>query len=677
MKRWQRVDAGSQRGVFGLALSSPHMYIVTKATFRFREESRPGDAAPKIIIEGGEWECSLSDIYYQDPDGNRHRAGDDAQNHGELSPTSSTASVEHYTEKETGRPMVRVSIGLRADDPRVPYRLIPLKIVSDREQRMKTVLGSERERKSHSVQLTGAFVTGPFENGAALLRSQQRWSAGEETWVIRGWEDIQPPELILEPDHYDDWWPAGGDDERTPGNAIVVTAKLQRRGGGPYRYPARRIRFELVRVSREPGVSLNWPPRDQLASPTPCDLQIDPKRNRSLLVTDDVHRQKARTPDGEYFEAAVAISAYDWGAFGRLRAVAELTNGGSVVGHLKGEPRRTEVLLPKRQDDSRIADSWKKRTDSEFLNDDSDDEDDPVGNGFPGDGLSLYEEYRGFHEHGAHIEGDAKKKDLFLRDEIGTPFSRQGVALFQTVSGLNVHHRLRDSELEPGRVINVNRQSAHLVDQHALVLKRENPGFYGGEATGGPGVPREIEALRIHPGLVHFFRRYSDATILAHEMLHGANVWHHGERDIGMVEWRLGDYAGQPCVYEIQTDENGATISRRVTVYRNVGSSRVPVPPQIFRAGMKLWVAARQGGQHSGQKKCLMTYDIASAVAGPQVGGFYERTLVDSPSDATYLCDSPQGTSHFGNADSTAGFGPRQRGNCVKQICVNDKFTGP
>jgi hypothetical protein len=92
---------------------------------------------------------------------------------------------------------------------------------------------------------------------------------------------------------------------------------------------------------------------------------------------------------------------------------------------------------------------------------------------------------------------------------------------------------------------------------------------------------------------------------------------------------------------------------------------------------MKLWVAARQGGQHSGQKKCLMTYDIASAVAGPQVGGFYERTLVDSPSDATYLCDSPQGTSHFGNADSTAGFGPRQRGNCVKQICVNDKFTGP
>jgi len=44
------------------------------------------------------------------------------------------------------------------------------------------------------------------------------------------------------------------------------------------------------------------------------------------------------------------------------------------------------------------------------LADVTDNESDPVADGHPGDGFSLYEEYRGFIIGGQHVEVDPKKK---------------------------------------------------------------------------------------------------------------------------------------------------------------------------------------------------------------------------------------------------------------------------
>ncbi|MEX2287128.1 MAG: hypothetical protein WD648_08570 [Planctomycetaceae bacterium] len=695
MNRWERGDAGSMRGHWGLAFSSPHAYIVKTAKLWFHEEQSNG--VRRIVMDKGEWDWSISDLYYQFPDGGRAPGGPNAFKSGKLDVNQFSAIIDYRIDKSTGKKIVHVSFGVEAEDPEVKYQYFPMKIGENRDDttRPDTKLKDRAFRMQREGQNFAASYT---DDNNITLRSHVGSSNRGETWIVRGTGKAETPELVLEPLAYDDWWPAGDRDEHTPGNAIAVKATLKGPGDSPPRVPAKRIRFELVRVSQEPGVSLNWPPADQFAATPLPDFKIDPDRNGDLSVT--ANGQKARTPDGEHFEATVVISAYDWGAFGRLRAVADLTTGGTVVGHLKGDPGRTEVLLPKRQEDSRIADPWKKHTDAEYLADDSDGEDDPVGNGFEGDGLSLYEEYRGFHEKGEHIGGNPKKKDLFVRDEINTPFSKQGITLFQTVSGINVHHRLRESELSGAagsnkeRVINLNFRSAHLVDQHALLIKAGDPGHRGGHAIGGPGVPRSIKFLLIHPLESRFFRDYNVATILAHEMLHGVNVRHHGEkdnqinrgvRDDGFVYWRLGEDRGIPCINEYQLDDSGNPVpstARRVTVYRGIGTSREVVAPERFRLGMKLWVAANQGGQHSGDKKCLMAYDIASAVAGPQLSEFQERnlgrqrTLVRAPPRATRLCDSPNGTSFFGDADSNAEV-LRQRGNCTKQICVNDKYQGP
>ena len=81
-----------------------------------------------------------------------------------------------------------------------------------------------------------------------------------------------------------------------------------------------------------------------------------------------------------------------------------------IVGYLDGDPSQTEVRLPMRSASSFIADSWKKSHGVNGVSDNADNETDPKGDGNPGDGLTLYEEYRGFIEDGQHIEGDPKRR---------------------------------------------------------------------------------------------------------------------------------------------------------------------------------------------------------------------------------------------------------------------------
>src|SRR5207253_1472409 len=120
-----------------------------------------------------------------------------------------------------------------------------------------------------------------------------------------------------------------------------------------------------------------------------------------------------------------------------------------------------------------IAEAW--LNDSGLTgNDSDDDENEPVGDGNKGDGLTLYEEYRGFHENGRHMQSDPKKKDYFLLNLIGAD-AEPGVWLFAELSGLEVHKDLQRDELADDRLINANTdQGAHSVGQHGVIMKTGN-----------------------------------------------------------------------------------------------------------------------------------------------------------------------------------------------------------
>ncbi len=101
-----------------------------------------------------------------------------------------------------------------------------------------------------------------------------------------------------------------------------------------------------------------------------------------------------------------------------------------------------------------------------------------------GDGLSLYEEYRGFQVGVDFVRGDPTKKDFFLVDRIGGR-SKDGIAIFRAATGLAVHGTLLPFQITPARLINFNSSFAtHVTERHAV--GRDNT-VRGARRAGGSG----------------------------------------------------------------------------------------------------------------------------------------------------------------------------------------------
>ena len=350
--------------------------------------------------------------------------------------------------------------------------------------------------------------------------------------------------LVVDPQSYETWRPEAGLNERTIGNEIKIDAKLEGPDGGVAKVKARKIIFELTGTSREPGVALNFP----LAAGTSgdFDLQFSPKSNPpgGYIITGPGN-QRAETVPGQYTSASVMVSSFDWGAWSTLKVTAELEDGRSVTGHLRGKSGPTEILLPKRAKDSQIADIWKENA-GVSLPDADDSERGPAGESSPGDGFSLYEEYRGFYVHGEHIAGDPKTIDFFVRNYIG-PDAEPGIFFFADLTGTEVHSRLLDTEFDrKKRVMNANHgQGPHLVDQHGVFLETR-AGLDGGltifSKAGVRGRPSITLSVNLQPrdsltGMTTSENvPFSDLAsaydrAVAHELMHSVGAEHHGEGD--------------------------------------------------------------------------------------------------------------------------------------------------
>jgi hypothetical protein len=347
-------------------------------------------------------------------------------------------------------------------------------------------------------------------------------------------------------------------------------------------------------------------------------------------------------------------------------------DGREILGRLANDPR-PQILLPKRRKDSRIPDVLRASEGLGDLPDDNDGENDPMGDEFSGDGLTLYEEYRGFYENRKHVRSSPLRKDLFVRDTIGGS-TKAGIALFARASGLKVRHELLDAELGADRVINANHgEGPHLVDQHAVRIELSSPPttsarasrFATSQAEGGVGTPERARRLAISPA---FDRNSADfPRHLAHELGHSVNVWHHGDGDPKVVVWRVEARPGGGT----QVSEGGSVIQ-----LRNEAGQALRFPT----AGSELetWLAAPRA-QHSGVEACFMRYAVADAYrtnAEPGVRYWVQGT--ERRGDV--LCESREGSGvnardraprpRYGDANDCAG-------ECRHQLRVSDVGDAP
>lgn len=438
------------------------------------------------------------------------------------------------------------------------------------------------------------------------LERRYRVSARSGTlrWTLEPSDPIDV-ELVLEPMDYDDFIPRGGANEAAIGNAMPVRAFLRAKDGGAPRLHAASIRFDLVDVSREPGVSLNDPVAGARTTP---DLAFpDAQPTGATVSMEGQHAEIAGTDD-----ATVLVGSYDWGAHGALRVTAVLTNGLVVVGRLEGaDAFDTRLLIPKRAPDSRIADAWRQLVD--FSGPDTEDTDFQVGNPNAGDGLSAYEEYRGMRVRGMHSRQQTaigggpllrpRFKDLVVENHLGDD-ARRGLARFQASTITVVP--LAAGELPESRLVNVNRASASLGEQYGLRL------VTGDLPDGVSGENRPIDLLGKTPkrstlvivdpaGMAESFAdqaaeaaqagipmpyTLSDeiANTIAHEIAHGVGAPHHG---------RPTAYAGH------------RVITSAMTSWHAYGVDGI----EITRRPLELEGAVgRPGNDASGDAGCIMAY---------------------------------------------------------------------
>lgn len=490
-------------------------------------------------------------------------------------------------------------------------------------------------------------------------------------WTV-GKTDV---EVVIEPKDYEKWRPMGSTSDVTPGNQLSVKASLQDPGGGKPKKNALSFTFELLDVSEEPGTAINYPLNDPDKS---FDLKFWPADQKGPNPSITNKLQRLHYSGEKLTEATAVISCHDWGAWGTLKVTAIADDGEELVGYLKGHKETTEILLPKREESSKIADCWKEQNGMKGKSDDWDDENEPAGDGRGGDGLTLYEEYRGFYENGQHKCGDVKKKDYFIYDKMGAR-SKDGIALFAGASGLTVHHEFTATEFPQGsRIINVNHANGpHRVDQHGVILGWNS--LPVSKAVGGPGLPKQVSYVGICADVDPSYEEWASvksgksksltdvfASTVAHELLHACCVWHHGESDIRKAQWRVGkNDLGLNCFEE----SVGGGPWQEV---RLLHEDNTPVRTGGGPPTEEPWIG-RDQGQHSGYEDCIMKYDCSDGYisrADAAVRYFIKREL-----SGIGLCASGTGTgvnaaghkpqSRYG--DAAAG-----RGSCKKQICVND-----
>ncbi|HZK76024.1 MAG TPA: hypothetical protein VFD13_03865 [Candidatus Kapabacteria bacterium] len=374
---------------------------------------------------------------------------------------------------------------------------------------------------------------------------------------------------------------------------------------------------------------------------------------------------KIASSDSDGANLPAILTSYDYAAHAKLKATIVLQESGTQLeAHFAGEAK-TEIPIPKDDNGNNIADYWEDTSgvldknypetwDGEHVD----------GNDHDGDGLTLFEEYRGFLINGKYERLSPKVKDIFLRNE--TAFDLAGhVGLFESACQNTVKiHVCKAGELN--QIVNPAQTEGKGGDQYAITVRTyapDNPNELGHLFP--KDAPKGSDNTALSPKAVEFLGLSTTVGnaldyALAHELAHGLGVHHHGDS--------RGDFYDHFYENNVLLNQNDTLIDEK-----GVGLNKETITSMPDKFSIEI---AKKYSQASGDPNCIMCYNNLFEIADMDttIGGKHALVFVQmNHLNGTTFCRTGTGVlwndpnhqpfSVFGNA-------AKGRGNCWSMITI-------
>lgn len=290
-------------------------------------------------------------------------------------------------------------------------------------------------------------------------------------------EAPDPTEVTVDVARYENWLPEGNiDDPEEPGiNPLTVTATVHQKGDKKTLRQAY-LNISLPYVSKNKGICGNWPKNAGEGEGLRFREKDFPKSG-GLLYKDRTHLET----DASVQEVMFKVHSHDYGAWGTLRITARDEAGRDLKVRIQGK-ETPDLDIPRDDDANRIGDSWKPE-DTKGKPGDLDDET-IEGQDAKGDGITLYDEYRGLVVTNAKggrefVRLSPKTKEMFIIDTDNIfPDAK-----WEKVTGGFKTYRLNDTMVEPGadpsagEKVNFNdpEYEAHPVLARKIIVRKDSP----------------------------------------------------------------------------------------------------------------------------------------------------------------------------------------------------------
>ena len=474
------------------------------------------------------------------------------------------------------------------------------------------LFGDMDEPKEYQLPESGLTLQDSY-NGKYLSRN----------WVIR---PSGTGEVLILAKCDQNWLPEGS-------NSVKIGVK----GKGWYGEEVK-VRFTLYEITREPGTCLNS--KDE---GTELDLDFyHPDNSEAKFSTiesiKDGFIAKTAKP---VMNTTITVAARDFGAWGKLKAEAGFEGLWQPILTEDGKPYITIPLDESGGKENQIADKFETDNNLAVGVDPLLDKE-CIAN--RGDGLSAYEEYRGFliGRGNRHHRTDPIKPDLFIFPQ--TQRLRNHLRQIQNSLPADIKaHLIEKDQYKYHMVVNGNSNLHNIVSQHGIWVVERNieRGGVLGKLDGEFGSPKDCMFVAIdiaeHNKIDLGKKQYILNTIV-HEIFHALNVRHHG------YTHRKVNYLGEP--YRAERD------------------------------GEYSFSAALYHGVCSGDVSCVMSYSTSSfyeeapgRIAMDIDGSpkWYEDTL--DKKNYRHLCSQQTGTG----AGENFQLGSAAVGECINAIQISDR----